>query len=68
MKHRKAYKNRIRLCLNLSAGLERILWFVLTFIIIVHLVACAWGLIGLSESDVTDGEDLSDSWVDKLHF
>ena len=68
MKHRKAYKNRIRLCLNLSAGFERILWFVLTFIIIVHLVACFWGLLGLSESDSTGGEDDSDSWVDRNHF
>ena len=68
MKHRKAYKNRVRLCLHMSVGMERMLWFILTFIIIVHLISCFWGLIGLSESDPSDGEDLSDSWIDEYGF
>ena len=51
MQHKKAFKSKISKWLHLNAGIERLLWFVITFIIIVHLVACFWGLLGRGQND-----------------
>ena len=48
MRHKKAFKSKISKFLHLTAGFERLMWFIITFIIIVHLVACFWGLLGRS--------------------
>lgn len=57
MRHKKAFKSKIARFFRLTAGIERLLWFVLTFLIIVHLVACFWGLLGRNQ------EDERESWV-----
>ena len=36
---------------NVRAGVDRLIWFVLTFFVIVHLVACGFGLVGLEEPE-----------------
>jgi hypothetical protein len=50
-KHKKNARSRFRKYFKFSEAMNRLIWFIITFCIIIHLVACFWGLIGQLESD-----------------
>lgn len=45
---KKAFRSKFAKFMKISAAMERLTWFIFTFLVIVHLVACFWGLIGLT--------------------
>ena len=44
--------------MNVGVGLERLIYFILSFLLLLHLVACLWLIIGVYQYGVED------SWVD----
>lgn len=58
MRMLKVFKDRSQLysytrsVVQLSIGLERLIWMLVTFLLLIHLIACFWALIGkLDETD-----------------
>ena len=47
---------------TLTAGLERLIYFIICFLIIIHLVACFWGLLG------QEGPEPTENWVFAYNF
>ena len=46
--------------MNMGQGFERLIYFLMSFLMILHLVACIWLIIGMYEY----GDDDGTSWID----
>jgi len=44
--------------MHIGAGFERLIYFFLSFVLVLHLVACLWLVIGKYEYGIED------SWID----
>jgi hypothetical protein len=46
IKHRKKIIRNMNNMMRVSYAVERLLWFFITFVITIHIIACMWVIIG----------------------
>ena len=62
VQYSSAFKYRIKKCMQLPPGILRLLLFMFTFLLIVHLTACFWGLVGQTYANQ------SETWIYHYEF
>jgi hypothetical protein len=46
VKHRRKIMRNMNNMMKISYGVERLLWFLVTFLVMMHLIACLWIMVG----------------------
>ena len=64
IKHRQKIVRNMHSFMQISAGLERLVWFSITFIVMMHLMACLWIMVGRFNEDIPVNWILVNGWTD----
>lgn len=46
VKHRRKIMRNMNNMMKVSFGVERLMWFAITFVVMIHLIACLWIMVG----------------------